>query len=117
MPRPDQTVLAELAQRPDDDLPHGPDGVGGLLLADRREERRVVLTLGGEVQQVAGDPLSDGREGAARDLGDEPDDPFAELVEERGGDHRILGGESSRHLGRMTTTSASTTAWSEPGIS
>ena len=99
VPGPDPTVLAELAERPDDDLPHGPDGVGELLLADRREERRVALALRSEVEQVPCDPLPNGGEGAAEDLGDELDDPFAELIEECGGDRRVLGGESSSDLG------------------
>jgi hypothetical protein len=49
----------------------GADGVGQILLADPRDERRARLALGRRVEQMAGDALTDRRERAGRDLGDE----------------------------------------------
>lgn len=72
-PRPDDPLLAQLAEDPDDDLADGTGGVGEGLLADMSHELRPVLLLRGEVEEVPGDALADGCERAARDLGDPAD--------------------------------------------
>ena len=63
--RLDRSFVAELAEDPDDDFAHRPDGISQLLLADWGEKLAWTLMLRCEVQQVTGDPLSNVAEGVA----------------------------------------------------